>query len=336
MIYNFHIRFFSGRVGIRMSGQTGQQEAELTPRRDIPDAWAGNGRCPICGASGFSVVHLAGYADYFICRHCELSFEVEQGGKLVRLKHIPDDYEQIYDKLRFHWVELSAVRALALQDRPTLNPQQPKVEAAVPEPSAPLTDDEVMNRALGMYRLGNKPKMIEVILLQAGAKPEQAAKAFARLKVMDGQAAKKQSAKFVWFAAAAAVVILGGLGGLYFSGWFTARQEVASAPVSPPQELLLKQVQDRLPDSVIYKQGPGPAECPTTPGEAARLFGGDAGTWERANAYTWQMTNAERMVTLMIPDGMTVAYFKNPTLEFVNGYGPLTITNVNLAMVTCE
>jgi hypothetical protein len=48
------------------------------------------------------------------------------------------------------------------------------------------------------------------------------------------------------------------------------------------------------------------------------------------------MTNTERMVTLMIPDGMTVAYFKNPTLEFVNGYGPLTITNVNFAMITCE
>jgi hypothetical protein len=319
-----------------MSGQTGHQESDLTPRRGIPDAWVGNGHCPICGAGGFSVVHLTGYADYFVCKHCELSFEVEQGGKLVRLKHIPDDYDQVYDKLRFRWVELSTVRTLALKDRPSLLPQPPRVETAAPAPSAPLTDDEVMNRALGMFRLGNQPKMIEVILLQAGATPEQAAKAFARLKVMDGQAAKKQSAKFVWLAVVAVAIILGGLGGLYFSGWFTTRQKAASTPVPPPQELLLRQVQDQLPDSVIYKKGPGPAECPTTPADAARLFGGDAGTWERANAYTWQMTNTERMVTLMIPDGMTVAYFKNPTLEFVNGYGPLTITNVNFAMITCE
>ena len=320
-----------------MSGQNGHQEAELTPRRDIPDAWMGNGHCPICGAGGFSVVHLAGYADYFVCKHCELSFEVEQGGKLVRLKHIPDDYDQVYDKLRFRWVELSTVRTLALKDRPTLNPQQPKAEVAAPAPTVSLTDDEVMERAIGMYRLGNQPKMIEVILLQAGAKPEQAAKAFARLKVMEGQAAQKQSAKFVWFVVAAAIVVVGALGGLYFSGWFGERSQAAGAPTAkPPQELLLKEVQKQLPDSAVYQSGPAKSGCPTSAADAARLFGGDVSAWERANAYTWQLTSTAQMVTLKVPDGMTVAYFKNPSLEFINGYGPLTITNVNFAMITCE
>ena len=320
-----------------MSGQNGHQEAELTPRRDIPDAWMGNGHCPICGAGGFSVVHLAGYADYFVCKHCELSFEVEQGGKLVRLKHIPDDYDQVYDKLRFRWVELSTVRTLALKDRPTLNPQQPKAEVAAPAPTVSLTDDEVMERAIGMYRLGNQPKMIEVILLQAGATPEQAAKAFARLKVMEGQAAKKQSAKFVWLAAALVVVALAVLGGLYVGGWFEEGARSALVPVvTPPQELLLKQVQEQLPDSAAYKSGPAKSGCPTNPADAAKLFGGDAGAWEHVKPYAWQLTSTERMATLTVPDGMTVAYFKNPSLEFVNGYGPLTITNVNFAMITCE
>lgn len=320
-----------------MSAQGNQQEEELTPRRDIPDAWAGNGHCPICGAGGLSLVHLAGYADYFVCRHCELSFEVEQGGKLVRLKHIPDDYDQVYDKLRFRWVELSAVRTLALKDRPSLNLQQPKAEVTAPAPMVSLTDDEVMKRAIGMYRLGNKPKMVEVILLQAGAKPEQAAKAFARLKVMEGQTARSQSAKFVWFVAAAVVVVVGALGGLYFSGWFEERRQVAAATTAkPPQELLLKEVQKQLPDSAVYQSGPAKSGCPTSAADAARLFGGDVSAWEHTSRYAWQLTSTAQMVTLKVPDGMTVAYFKNPSLEFVNGYGPLTITNVNFAMITCE
>ncbi|MBI5296311.1 MAG: hypothetical protein HY869_12620 [Chloroflexi bacterium] len=320
-----------------MSAQGNQQEEELTPKRDIPDAWAGNGLCPICGAGGFSVVHLAGYADYFVCKHCELSFEVEQGGKLVRLKHIPDDYDQVYDKLRFRWVELSAVRTLALKDRPSLVPQQPKAEVTAPAPTVSLTDDEVMERAISMYRLGNQPKMIEVILLQAGAKPEQATKAFARLKVMEGQTAQKQSAKFVWFVAAAMVVVVGALGGLYFSGWFEERRQVAAATTAkPPQELLLKEVQKQLPDSAVYQSGPAKSGCPTSAADAARLFGGEVSAWEHTSRYAWQLTSTAQMVTLKVPDGMTVAYFKNPSLEFVNGYGPLTITNVNFAMITCE
>lgn len=324
-----------------MDGQEKQQQAEWTPRRDIPDAWAGDGRCPICGANGFSVVHLPGYADYFVCKHCELSFEMEQGGKLVRLKHIPDDYDQVYEKLRFHWVELPTVRALALQDRPSLiHREAPKVEAAAAAPPS-LTDAEVMERALGMYRLGNQPKMVEVILLQAGARPEQAARAFARLKAMQSQAARKQSAKFAWLGAAAVMtlaLLLVLLGGLYFSGWFEerAQQPPSGVLATPPQELLLKEVQKQLPNSDVYNAGPGKSECPTGKADAAALFGGSAGDWERKSRYSWQLTSTAQAVTLTVPDGMTVGYFKNPTLEFANGYGPLTITNVNFAVVSCQ
>ncbi|MFZ5879852.1 MAG: hypothetical protein ACOY0R_10825 [Chloroflexota bacterium] len=322
-----------------MSTQGNQQEAELTPRRDIPDAWAGNGHCPICGAAGFSVVHLAGYADYFVCKHCELSFEVEQGGKLVRLKHIPDDYDQLYEKLRFRWTEIFAVRALALRDRPSLLSRQvPEVEAA-PAPPPSFTDDEVMERALGMYRLGNQPKMIEVILLQAGARPDQAARAFARLKAMQGQAARKQSAKFAWLGTAAALTLLLLLAmvvGLYFSGWFEQRAQAAAPTIKPPQELLLKEVQKQLPDSTVYNSGPGKSDCPGSRADAARLFGGSAEDWEHKSQYSWQLTSTAQAVTLRVPAGMTVGYFKNPTLEFANGYGPLTITNVNFAVVSCQ
>lgn len=318
-----------------MSGQGNQNLSEPVPRREIPDSWAGKGLCPICRQQGLQVVHLPEYPDYFACRHCELSFELEQAGKLVRLKHIPEDMDQVHEKLRFRWVDIISVRELALKDRPSLLPQV-HYQEVITKP-IPLTDEEVTSRALGMFRLGNKPKMIEMILLQAGATSEQAAQAFAQLKRMEGQAAKKQSSKFVWLVVIITLLLAAGGSGLYFSGWFEARKaEAAVVEATPMQELLLKQVQRQLPDSVIYKTGPQAADCPATSGDAARIFGGDAQTWERVGMYGWQMTNPDRMVTVMVPAGMTVAYFKNPSLEFVNGYGPLTITNINFAMITCE
>jgi hypothetical protein len=318
-----------------MNGQGNQRELELAPRWEIPDTWAGNGLCPICGCQGLQVVHLPGYPDYFVCKHCEISFELERGGKLVRLKYIPEDMDQVYERLRFRWVDVISVRDLALKDRPSLLHQSQKKE--IISPPAALTDEEVVSRALGMFRLGNKPKMIEMILLQAGATPEQAARAFESLKRLEKQSARKQSSKFFWMVTIIMLILMALAGGLYFSGWFEARRAAAVAVEAiPVQELLLKQVQKKLPDSIIYKTGPQATGCPTTPTDAAQLFGGEAGTWERVSMYSWQMTNTDRMVTVMIPDGMTVAYFKNPSLEFVNGYGPLTITNVNFAMVTCE
>lgn len=318
-----------------MSGQGNQNGSEPVPRWEIPDSWAGKGLCPICRQQGLQVVHLPEYPDYFVCRHCELSFELEQGGKLVRLKHIPEDMDRVYEKLRFLWVDIISVRELALKDRPSLF-SQVQYQEIITKP-IPLTEQDVSNRALGMFHLGNKPKVIEMILLQAGATSEQAARAFAQLKRMEKQAAKKQSSKFVWLVVIVMLLFAAGVGSLYFSGWLEARKaEVAVAEATPMQELLLKHVQKQLPDSVVYKTGPQTTGCPTTPEDAARIFGGNAETWERVDGHTWKMTNTDRMVTVMIPAGMTVAYFKNPSLEFVNGYGPLTITNVNLALITCE
>lgn len=318
-----------------MDGQGDRQKIESAPRWEIPNAWLGGGHCPICGGDGLQIYHLKEYPDYFACHCCEISFEVENGGKLVRLKHIPDDMDQVYDHLRFRWVEIAAIRELALKDRPSLAHKQKEPETLLP--AGPLTDEEVMRRAVAMLRLGNKPKMVETILLQAGATPEQAERAFQHLKSLQVQAEQRQSGKFIWIVAIALVLILAVSAGLYFSGWFDARrQDAIIARSTPSEQLLLKQVQERLPDSVIYRTGPGAAECPGSPADAARLFGGSTEHWERANPYTWQLTSVDRMVTVMVPDGMTVAYFKNPTLEFVNGYGPLTITNVNMAMITCE
>ena len=63
------------------------------PKRDIPDGWANNGRCPACGAAGLKVTHMLDMADYLSCAKCEISFEVENGGRYVRVKYLPDALE---------------------------------------------------------------------------------------------------------------------------------------------------------------------------------------------------------------------------------------------------
>ncbi len=72
-----------------MQNQQNKPPAPM-PKRDIPDGWAKNGRCPACGAAGLKVTHLPDMPDYMSCPKCEISFEVENGGRYVRLKYIPD------------------------------------------------------------------------------------------------------------------------------------------------------------------------------------------------------------------------------------------------------
>jgi hypothetical protein len=68
------------------------------PRFEIPDAWAGKGRCPLCGASGLQVRHVSGAPDQMTCIRCRAAFEVEQDGARIRLTDVP---------LRLGWTFIS-------------------------------------------------------------------------------------------------------------------------------------------------------------------------------------------------------------------------------------
>src|SRR5689334_3171190 len=187
--------------------ETPGQTPERMPRKEIPDAWAGSGRCPACGAAPLKVVHLPSPADYLICPACELSFEVELNGGNIRIKNVPDQLGFAEGELRYRWVKPSILRELLNNRRALIEKKTSNVATYT------LSDEEVWNRMLSLYHLGNKPKMIELILIQAGATHEQADAAFVRLKQRSEEDARKQTRKF-WLvggiAAVLAVVLLGG------------------------------------------------------------------------------------------------------------------------------
>ena len=64
--------------------------SEIPIRQTIPDAWAEQGHCPYCAASGMRVQHPAAGADQLQCTACGLTFEMELDGTRLHVVHWPD------------------------------------------------------------------------------------------------------------------------------------------------------------------------------------------------------------------------------------------------------
>jgi hypothetical protein len=320
-----------------------------SPKWDIPDVWAKNGRCPACGATGLKVTHLPDLADYLSCVKCEITFEVENGGRFIRLKYIPDALEFMDAALHNRWVEASRLSSIINEKRAPV--QEKKIPQPPPET---LSEDEVWSRALRMYRMGNKPRMIQLMLVQSGMTQEQADVIFAKLKKVAEQDAQRQNRKF-WTVAGISLflVVLVACTWISMSGRLPillGTITVTPSKVAEDQSLgigkLLSLVPKdlkpnlmKLPDTTVEnKKGPGKAACPATPETAAELFGGDPATWKRdANEFpSWQMINAKDSVTVSVPDGMTAGYVDNKSFKMLSVHGPATIHNVNFLIITCD
>jgi transcription elongation factor Elf1 len=320
------------------------------PRRDIPESWVKNGRCPACGAAGLKVTHLPDMADYLSCAKCEISFEVENGGKYVRLKYVPDALEFVDGILYNRWVEASKLAGIIAKNRPAA-PQN----KAPDQPPAALSDDDVWNRALRMYRLGNTPKMIQLMLLQSGQTQEQANIIFEKLKEVAEEDARLQNRKF-WMMAGISLLVIVFITGawLFASGKVPIMLGLVTATPAPTQAanqpsaigMLMKLIPAgaqpdlmNLPATRVEKNvGPGRAACPATPETAAKFFGGDSSLWYRdENQFpSWQMINAGDSITVRVPSGMTAGYMDNETFQVQSVQGPATIHNVNFLVITCD
>ncbi len=334
--------------GIRILKSMRIEESTLSPAQspkwEIPDIWAENGHCPACGATNLKATHLPDHPDYLSCARCGISFEVENGGRYIRLKYIPDAYESIDAVVHNRWVEASRLSAIISQRR------VPASERKTAPPVQELSDEDAWNRALGMYRLGNKPKMIQLTLMQSGVTRERAEAIFVKLQKVAEQDARRQNQKF-WILAGVSVFVIFALAG----GWLYASGNLAvlmgkATPVPTANkpstvELLLDLVPDDakpaivdLPDTVVeVGRGPGRASCPPTAGMAAELFGGSSTMWQQPGAFAaWQMTNPIDSITVSVPANMTAAYVDNKSMQFLSVYGPATIYNVNFLVISCE
>ncbi len=321
-----------------------------SPKFDIPDGWVKNGHCPACGASGLKVTHLDDLADYLTCPKCEISFEVETGGRHIRLKYLPDALEFMDALLHNRWVEAARLSAIIAKHRPVAH------EKKIPQqPAAIATEDEIWNRALRMYRMGNKPGMIHLMLLQSGLAQDQANAIFVKLKKMAEEDEQRQNQKF-WAVAGISLLVIFLLAGgwLLMSGKLLVSLGVITATPSPANVsnpssalgLLLNLVPANaqpdlmnLPDTTVdTTHGPAQAACPATPDSAAKLFGGKPAMWMRnANQFpSWQLISASDSITVSLPKGMSAAYVDNKSFQFLSVHGPAIMRNVNFMVISCD
>ncbi len=315
---------------------------DFLPRKDIPDAWA-RGRCPACGAAPLKVIHLPDSPDYLLCAKCEMSFEVETNGSAIRLKNIPEQLGFVEDELRYRWVQPATLRKF-LDNRAAIMQQKEKAARKA------LSDEEVWNRTLALYRLGNNPKMIQFTLVQAGATHEQTEAAAIRLKKWIEQDSKRQSRRFWVLGGAAFSVVFVIVAGLAVTiGSINSQLETVANPAAAQKPILPLQALDLLPDVVkpgflkspparVEYSGPARSRCPVRAQDAAKLFGGDAKTWKPGDqvADSWQMMNSGDPATIRIPQGMYAGYIDNTTFMFISVNGPATIYNVNFVAIMCN
>jgi hypothetical protein len=324
-------------------------ELSLTPSPiwEIPDIWVKNGHCPACGATNLKVIHLPDHADYLSCEHCEVSFEVETGGKNIRLKSIPDEYGFADAVLHNCWVEASNLASI-ISERRALFQEKKNSSSSAPM----LYEEDAWHRALGMYHMGNKPKMIQLSLLQSGMAQEEAGVIFEKLITLAKQDAERQNQKF-WSVAGISLflIILAAGSWLYVSGNLSIL--FGAAPVTPASVAVKPSVVERLldlvpegakpallnlPDTTVTNSGPEISACPSTAAAAARLFGGTPALWKKdASQFTsWQMISTGDSVTVRVPNGMVAGYVDNKSFKLLSVHGPATINNVNFVAITCD
>ena len=333
-----------------MGTQENSASSTPLPKWEIPDSWAKSGHCPACGATNLKVTHLPDLADYLSCTKCEIAFEVECGGKYVRLKYIPDALEFMDVILHNRWVEASRLSSIINEKRAPVHEKK-----IAPPPPSILSEEDAWDRALSMYRLGNKPKMIQLILVQSGQTQELADAILARLKKVAEQDAQRQNQKF-WTLAGISFLVIFFMAGswLYMSGNLPVLLGLVTVtPVPKPaanQPSAISQLLNlipkdakpnlmNLPDTNVEEnKGPAKAECPVTPTLAAELFGGNPLAWKRDDSQfpSWQMISTGTSVTVSVPEGMTAGYMDNKSLKLLSVHGPATIYNANFLMITCD
>lgn len=325
-------------------------------RSEIPDLWGQNGHCPVCGAKPLYVRHLDSGPDFLLCQKCELSFEVAQSGGNIRVKNIPEDLGFAEERLRYKWVTPQFLKNL-VEERDTR--KRALAQETITPPQANLADIEVWERTLSLHKIGNSPKKIKYILLQAGATPRQTELSLKKLEKEITTETKQQSTKLLWLGNGVLVLFALIFAGIFsFQSQISARLEAGAAgeiatdtPIIP-----IRDVVDILPDIVkpeflksqpakVIQGAPASASnstssvnrCPAQSQDAAKLFGGRAEAWSPGTQpRTWQMIDTGTPVTVRIPSGMVAGYIDNITFMFFSANGPATVQNVSFLVVTCD
>ena len=326
-------------------------------RSEIPDIWGQNGHCPVCNTKPLYVRHLDSGPDFLLCQKCELSFEVAQTGGNIRVKNIPEDLGFAEERLRYKWVSPQFLKTLT-EERDAR--RRALAQETITPPQANLADIEVWERTLSLHKIGNSPKKIKYVLLQAGATPRQTELALKKLEKEIKTETTQQSKKLIWLASGVLIIFA-----LIFTGILSFQNQIAAqldagvagkntknAPIIP-----LRDIADMFPDMVkpeflksqpakVIQGAPASASsgstssvnrCPTKSQDAAKLFGGRAEAWSPGTqTRSWQMIDTGTPVTVRVPAGMVAGYIDNTTFMFFSANGPATVQHVNFLVITCD
>lgn len=333
------------------------------PRHSLPPAWAKQGRCPVCAGGLLEVRHHPNQADQLACLRCDTAFEVEDGGARVRLTHAPPRYQAALGQwLTFAQVaQQAAAPPVALPAAPA-SPIAPTNAPSVAPPAAPPSPQpapdrtaEALAHARGLLRLGNTPAQIERTLLSwEGLTATQRAHIVATVRA-ESQIGLKKQARWGWLVGVLAVlaVLALGLAGVWYAQNAPARPaqgQLGANPAlvnQPPTAALPPALQTLVPPGVTILQpatpaiqrgeGPPPSGCPSTPAQAAALFGGQASEWQADPNGTGWLLVALNPVSVRVPEGMTLGYMTLAGSGSIQSLaGPATVDNLNFAAITCE
>jgi len=322
-----------------------RKRTDLQPRQTIPSIWEERAACPCCLSKRLKIVHLPDGPDYLSCAGCEMAFEVENQGNTIRLKNIPEPLHFAEQSLRYNWVHPMVLRQL-------LEKKAGKVQEETTPPVAPaLSDRDVWKRMLALYRLGNQPKMIEYMLIQAGATREQVTAAAHELK-QEMENETRQKNRKLWITMVITTLLITSL---VAGSWVYARDRINAQLTTGQANPTAKQMPNMplatlnsLPDAVkpeflkgpaprIERTGPPPTGCPRRPDQAAQLFGGDAQAWQPSSQPgSWQMISTGKPEIIHIPQNMYSGFINNKTFVFTSADGPATIYNVNFLVISCQ
>ena len=360
-----------------MKPQKGSSDV-TRPLFTIPDTWAMQAQCPLCDHKPMQAAHSPNAPDEMVCPQCGLSFEIEHGGSRIRLKDLPAQLRPLRDFLSDQWMTMKEVSELierkpspppqpsaaarAASAPANVQPITPPLTAESASPSVALSNEELSDRARKLITLGNSPSKVRLIFEEAKFPSKQIETVMKEIEAVDRRQ-RESASRGMWMmssAAGLALLIFIGLGIYIVRSPQFQRPTNTPAPTRPPFSIDPAKIlapfvsgsgagsaplpQNVLPNSgaptAAAQQGSGPAasKCPTSPAEAAALFGGKANEWKPSDQFpgSWIFISTTA-TSIRIPAKMTGGYVRGgSTIDMIAVNGPATLTNVNFATVTCE
>ena len=233
---------------------------DIKAKISIPDNWGPRAKCPICNKHGLRVLHIHGTPDLMVCDNCNTNFVVEDGGSHIRIVILPPmlqshanlkdkwmTFEEVGDYIK-RFIDRNKTSAeSAASIKPTVhlpNDSASQGKPALDTPEWVDTDEcneddldpDLKKKVLDLYKLGNSPERIKMIVLQTNDfSAECIDAAIHYVKSIDDQKKKKQTRGLLIAGIITIVCLLSFISALFI--WSFFRNNSGSMQIVPESML---------------------------------------------------------------------------------------------------